>query len=239
MTLSNVSQQHPLCQVLTGKEPVSSESPPPKETVTIDPASLPYIQPYLQSTAHHNPSSPDSNKIFYKKGIEMERRYGVPQTYRILTMGNYHKHHHDINTMLRVVLGLENRERSAVFCLLRLFLYYGKVYPKAEDVADQEYISKRTFWRAIDKLREMGVLEVINRYINHRQISNLYRLDKLVVMIATYIAEHHLGLFLADALGKRALELVGFFRSWDQLWDADINLSLPAPVRLPAAGGGS
>jgi len=162
----------------------------------------------------------------------------VPSTYRILTMGNYHKHHSDINTMLRVVLGLENRERSAVFCLLRLFLYYGKVYPKAADVADQEYISKRTFWRAMEKLRDLGVLEVINRYINHRQISNLYRLDKLVVMIATFIAEHHLGLFINDALGKYALKMVDFFRSWDQLWDAEINLSLPAPVKLPAAGGG-
>jgi len=224
MTLSTLEQRSPDCQVLTGqkcpkdeKEPVSSESLSP-------------LSASPQSTAHHNALS---------KGIEIEKRYGVPQSYRILTMGNYHKYHSDINTMLRVVLGLENRERSAVFCLLRLFLYYGKVYPKAADVADQEYISKRTFWRAMEKLREMGVLEVINRYINHRQISNFYRLDKLVLMIATYIAEHHLGLFINDALGKYALKLVGFFRSWDQLWDADINLSLPAPVKLPAAGGGS
>ncbi|MBA7611729.1 hypothetical protein ES703_18958 [subsurface metagenome] len=233
MTLSTLEQQSPDCQVLTGqkcsedeKEPVSSESlrsPPPSS----------------QPTAHHNALSTSLNTIYYKKGIEREKRYGVPSTYRLLTMGNYHKHHADINTMLRVVLGLENRERSAVFCLLRLFLYYGKVYPKAADVADQEYISKRTFWRAMNKLREMGVIEVINRYIKHKQISNFYRLDKLVLMIARYIAEHHLGLYLAEALGKRALELAGFFRSWDQLWDAEINLSLPAPVKLPAAGGGS
>ena len=230
MTLSTFSQKPPLCQELTDQncpenEPISSESVSP-------------LSASPQSTAHHNALSKDLDTIYYKKGIEMERRYGVPQSYRILTMGNYHKHHGDINNMLRVVLGLENRERSAVFCLLRLFLYYGKVYPKAADVADQEYISKRTFWRAIDKLREMGVLEVINRYINHRQISNLYRLDKLVLMIATYIAEHHLGLFINDALGKYALKMVGFFRSWDQLWDADINLSLPAPVKLGLSGGG-
>jgi len=233
MTLSTLDQRSPICQAPTGKkypedekEPVSSES-------------LPQPPSSSQSMAHHNGLSPDSNKIYYKKGREIEKRYGVPSTYRLLTMGNYHKHHSDINNMLRVVLGLENRERSAVFCLLRLFLYYGKVYPKAADVADQEYISKRTFWRAMNKLREMGVIEVINRYIKHKQISNFYRLDKLVLMIARYIAEHHLGLYLAEALGKRALELAGFFKTWDQLWDADINLSLPAPVKLPAAGGGS
>ncbi len=239
MTLSTLEQQSPDCQVLTGQKCPEDENEPVSSAVTIDPASLPFIQPYLQSTAHHNALSTSLNTIYYKKGIEIEKRYGVPQSYRILTMGNYHKHHNDINTMLRVVLGLENRERDAVRCLLRLFLYYGKVYPKADDVADQEYISKRTFWRAMRKLQDMGVLEVINRYINHKQISNLYRLDKLVVMIATFIAEHHLGLFINDVLGKYALKMVDFFRSWDQLWDAEINLSLPAPVKLSAAGGGS
>ncbi len=228
MTLSTLEQRSPSCQVLTGqkcpedeKEPVSSES-------------LPLPPPSAQSTAHHNALSPVVDKIYFKKGIERERRYGVPSTYRILTMGNYHKHHADINTMLRVVLGLENRERSAIFCLLRLFLYYGKVYPKAADVAEQEYISKRTFWRAMEKLRDLGVLEVINRYINHKQISNLYRLDKLVVMIARFIAEHHPTIF-----GDFGDNLTSFFRSfWDEIWDTDINLSLPAPVKLSAAGGG-
>ncbi|GAI67746.1 unnamed protein product [marine sediment metagenome] len=229
MTSSIITQQPTVCQAPPDQkaqknEPISSES--------LSPPASP------QSTAHHNALPIDLKTIYYKKDIEKERRYGVPQTYRILTMGNYHKHHDDINNMLRVVVGLENRERSAVFCLLRLFLYYGKVYPKAADVAEQEYISKRTFWRAIGKLRDLGVIEVLNRYVKHRQISNCYRLDKLVVMLATYIAEHHLGPFISDVLGKNALELVGFFRSWDQLWDADINLSLVAPVKLGLSGGG-
>jgi len=185
--------------------------------------------------AHHNALSPVIDKIYCKKGIELEKRYGVPSTYRILTMGNYHKHHSDINTMLRVVCGLENRERSAVFCLLRLFFYYGQVYPKADDVAEQEYISKRTFWRAIGKLKASGVIEVLNRYINHKQISNLYRIDKLILMIARFISEHHPTIF-----GDYGDNLTRFFKSfWRQIWDADINLSLPAPVKLPAAGGGS
>ncbi|GAJ17253.1 unnamed protein product, partial [marine sediment metagenome] len=87
-------------------------------------------------------------------------------------MGMFHKYHDEILRQL-TWLGLETRERDAIFKLLELYIYYGKVYPKAADIADQAYISKRTFWRAIGKLREIGVIEVLNRYARHRQISNL------------------------------------------------------------------
>ena len=226
MTLSTIAQQSHTCQDLPDQkfpkdEPDGSES-------------LSFLSPPPQSTAHHNSLPKHLNTIYYKKGIEIEKRYGVPQSHRILTMGNYHKHHDNINTMLRVVCELENRERSAVFCLLRLFFYYGQVYPKAADVSEQEYISKRTFWRAIGKLREMGVVEVINRYLNHKQISNLYRIDKLVLMIARFIAEHH-----PTGFGDFGDKLTSFFRSfWDEIWDADINLSLTAPVKIALGGGG-
>lgn len=224
MTLSTIAQKSPVCQA-----PPGPEVGLPKLPLVYDESS-----PSLQPTAHHNALANYLNTIYSKKGIGVEKRYGVPQTYRILTMGNYHKHHDDINTMLRVVCGLENRERVAIFCLFRLFLYYGKVYPKAADVADQEYISKRTVWRAIGKLRDLGVVEVINRYVKHKQISNLYRLDKLVVMIARFIAEHHPTIF-----GHFGDKLTYFFRSfWDEIWDADINLSLDAPVKFILAGGG-
>ncbi len=156
----------------------------------------------------------------------------MPQTHRILTMGMFHKHHHEIRHQL-VRLGLENRERDAIFKLLELYIYYGKVYPKAADIVDQAYISRRTFWRAIGKLREIGVIEVLNRYVNHKQISNLYRLDKLVVMLARYLAEH------GHNIGKWALDLICFFKQfWCEIWDADINLSLTAPVKLKISGGG-
>ena len=222
MTLSTIAQKPPVCQ-----DPPGPEVGLPKLSPAYDESS-----PSPLSTAHHKALADYLSSIYSKKGIE--KRYGVPQTYRILTMGNYHKHHDDINTMLRVVGGLENRERVAIFCLLRLFLYYGKVYPKAADVADQEYISKRTVWRAIGKLRDLGVVEVINRYVKHKQISNLYRLDKLVVMVARFISEHHPTIF-----GDFGDKLTSFFRSfWDEIWDADINLSLDAPVKFILAGGG-
>ncbi|MBA7524813.1 hypothetical protein ES705_16957 [subsurface metagenome] len=224
MTISTIAHKSPVCQ-----GPPASEVGLPKLPPAYDESS-----PSPLSTAHHNALSNYSGNIYSKRGIEVEKRYGVPQTYRILTMGNYHKHHDDINTMLRVVCGLENRERVAIFCLFRLFLYYGKVYPKAADVADQEYISKRTVWRAIGKLRDLGVVEVINRYVKHKQISNLYRLDKLVVMIARFISEHHPTIF-----GHFGDKLTSFFRSfWDEIWDADINLSLGAPVKFILAGAG-
>ena len=224
MTLSTIAQKSPICQDLPGPD-----TELPKLSPTYDES-----PPSPQSTAHHNALPINLNNIYYKKGIGVGKRYGVPQLHRILTMGNYHKHHDDINTMLRVACGLENRERGAIFCLLRLFLYYGKVYPKAADVADQEYISKRTYWRAIGKLRDLGVVEVINRYVKHKQISNLYRLDKLIVMIARFISEHHPIIF-----GDFGDKLTSFFRSfWDEIWDADINLSLMAPVKLVLAGGG-
>ena len=226
MTLSIIDQQPHTCQDLTDKkcpenEPTSSEGLSP-----VSPSPPP------QSMAHHNSTTFSSLTIFYRKGIGLEKRYGVPQTWRILTMGMFHKQHNEILHQL-TRLGLETRERDAIFKLLELYIYYGKVYPKAADVADQAYISKRTFWRAIGKLREIGVIEVLNRFIKHRQISNGYRLDKLVLMLARYLAEH------GHNIGQFGLKLAGFFKSfWNDIWDADINLSLDAPIKLGLSGGG-
>lgn len=179
-----------------------------------------------QSMAHHNTLPRRGLNLFFKKGVKIEKRYGVPQTQRLLTMGNYHKHHDEICHLMNR-LGLDPRERDAVFVLLRLFIYYGKVYSKAADVAEDAYISKRTFWRAVGKLRDLGVLEVFNRYANHRQISNLYRLDKLVLLLARYLAEH------GRPISRVGVQLAALFKSfWSEIWDADINLSLTAPVRL-------
>ena len=47
-------------------------------------------------------------------------------------------------------------------------------------------------------------------------------------------AEHYPIIF-----GDFGDKLTGFFRSfWDGIWDADINLSLPAPVKLVIGGEG-
>jgi len=219
MTLSTITQQFPICQDLTDKK-------------CPEPESLSPLSASPQSTAHHNTTTFDSLNIFYRKGIKIEKRYGVPQTRRILTMGMFHKYHDETLHQL-VRLGLETRERDAIFKLLELYIYYGKVYPKAADIADQAYISKRTFWRAISKLRELGVIEVLNRFIKHRQISNSYRLDKLVLMLARLFAEH------GHDIGNFGRNLVSLFKLfWSDIWNTDINLSLDAPVKLELGGGG-
>lgn len=188
--------------------------PPPKPST-----------PSPQSMAHHNSSDHSNLPIFCKRGVEIEKRYGVPRTRRILTMGMFHKYHDEILHQL-TWLGLETRERDAIFKLLELYIYYGKVYPKAADIADQAHISRRTFWRAIGKLREIGVVEVLSRYINHRQISNLYRLDKLVVILARFLAEH------GHKVGNFGIKLVTLLAHfWQQIWSVEINLSLAAPVK--------
>ena len=53
-------------------------------------------------------------------------------------------------------------------------------------------IGRATVWRTIAILKELGLLSVVNRYVlrPHAQISNLYRMDKLLIVIAKYLAEH-------------------------------------------------
>ena len=76
--------------------------------------------------------------------------------------------------------------------LLRLWAYYGQVYPKESQITEDPGCSKTTFWRTIRLLQDEGLVHVINRYVvrPHAQISNLYRLDRLILVIARYLAEH-------------------------------------------------
>ena len=136
------------------KEP--SNSPPTLEPGLKNPYKSYRQPPSSQAMAHHTPSH---GSIYYKRGIKKREGYGVPPSRRILSMGLFYKRHDEIRRLL-ISLGLENRERDAIFGLLRLYCHYGKTYPKAADLADDENISKRTFWRAIHKLRDLGVIEV-------------------------------------------------------------------------------
>jgi len=97
---------------------------------------------------------------------------------------------HDYIRAYLVRLGLTAAEREITFHLLRLYAYYGKVYPKAQEFTEDGGCSKRSFWRAVAKLEEQGVIDRINRYLHHLQISNAYRLDKLVLCLVRYLAEH-------------------------------------------------
>lgn len=146
--------------------------------------------------AHRKASTyPNSNSYILKKEEILKRlTYGVPTERRMLSSSLLLKKHDRIREYL-LKLDLTAAEREITFNLLRLYTYYGKVYPKANAFADTGGCSKRSFWRAIAKLEELGVVDRIHRYLDHLQISNCYRLDKLVLCIVRYLSEHATAFF--------------------------------------------
>ena len=171
------------------------------------PNSLPKLtQPFL-SVKFDTPVIDDtpSNPMRHHKGSSLyivgntlesikkkSKRYGVSSEYRILTKGMLNKHFDKIVHCLRDVVGLPTCEREAALALLRFWAYYGEVYPKASQCCSKPGCSKATFWRAVMYLKDLGLIRTIPRFLirEHAQISNLYRLDKLLIVIARYLAEH-------------------------------------------------
>ncbi|MBA7659674.1 hypothetical protein ES703_67661 [subsurface metagenome] len=126
----------------------------------------------------------------YNSDTILERlTYGVPTERRLLSPGIFNKKFDRIRDYL-VTIDLTPSERQIVLQLLRLYAYYGKVYPKASEFSPLPGSSIRTFWRAVAKLEELGLVDRINRYLHHLQISNAYRLDKLILILARWLAEH-------------------------------------------------
>jgi len=144
-----------------------------------------------KSLAQRKPSEPIASYSSYREGNTLLVRftYAVPAPRRMLSPGLLLKKHHYIRAYL-VSLGLTPSEREIAFHLLRLYAYYGKVYPKACEFTDTGGCSKRSFWRAVAKLEDSGLIDRINRYLHHLQISNCYRLDKLALCIVRYLTEH-------------------------------------------------
>lgn len=151
---------------------------------------------------------------------------GVMRTQRYLTSGNLWRYWDLIDKMLHQRLDLADVEVIVIKRLLQFWSYYGLVYPKASQIAREpsdeeisismrtrmEYgeelpfnykpkrsygCARRTFWRTVNKLQDLNLIEVVNRYIirEHAQISNLYILDNLIIVIARYLAEHGKGKF--------------------------------------------
>lgn len=118
--------------------------------------------------------------------------YGVSSSHRVLSKGLFLKRFDQVRSCLSDVLALSTCEREATLRLLRLWAYYGKVYPKASQVCSEPGCSKATFWRTVAYLKDLGLIDVIPRFLirPHAQISNLYLLKKLIIVIARYLAEH-------------------------------------------------
>jgi len=173
------------------------------------------------------PTSTHRYNTTYDKNLLLERlTYGVPSERRIITAGVIMKRFDRIRDCL-VMLGFTRAKRDVILQLVRLYAYYGKVYPKAEQVAEDGYISKRTFWRTIADMEQDGLIQRDNRYLNHLQISNAYRLDRLILILARYIAEHA-GQIFTDF----AIKLIGFAGSnfWKAIWTVRVRLRDPVPI---------
>lgn len=144
------------------------------------------------SMIHHNVSGykRDNKRILYYRGID--NPYGVSSARRVLSPGILLKRFDHVRDCLKYRLGLTTAQREVALRLLRLWAYYGRVYPKESQISLDPGCSKATYWRTVRRLSELGLVVVVNRYVirPHAQISNLYRLDKLVVVIARYLAEH-------------------------------------------------
>ena len=144
------------------------------------------------SMIHHKEPLLPKRIIVSYKSIERGNPYGVSSTYRVLSPQLLLKKYDYIRDCLSNVLGLTNTEREVILRLLRFWSYYGYVYPKEATITREPGCSKATFWRTIAYMERLGLLSRINRYVirPHAQISNLYRLDRLIVLLARYLAEH-------------------------------------------------
>jgi len=120
------------------------------------------------------------------------RYFGVSQSQRLLTKGLLLKRFDRVRDFLQDVLGFSVGERDLTFGLLRFWAYYGQCYPKIADLCGEPGCSESTAHRAIRKLKQMGLAIVVKRYLTpwRRQISNLFLLHKLLLLIARYLAEH-------------------------------------------------
>lgn len=181
-----------------------------------------------QPLAHRKALTPlHSNTPSYNSNIILQQlTYGVPTPRRLLSPGIFNKKFDHIRHYL-VNTGLTPAERDAALYLLRLYCYYGKVYPKAPNYTEDCYHSKRTFWRAVAKLEKLGLIDRINRYLHHLQISNAYRLDKLVLVLVRWLAEH--GYTFTNNFTCALLRLTDN-SFWRTIWTVKVRLRDPKPI---------
>lgn len=147
---------------------------------------------FSDSMRHHNVSIHSNKKIVYIRGDTLQLGYGVSPSRRVLTPQLLLKRFDQVRDCLAYTVGLTVHQREAALYLLRLWAYYGNTYPKAAQVTADGGCSKATYWRTVARLRDLGLITIINRYIirPHAQISNLYKFDRLLLILARYLAEH-------------------------------------------------
>lgn len=158
----------------------------------VNPVTTDSSNPAPKAVIHHKVAISIPRSIIVTAFSGDPTPYGVSPSQRLITRELYIKRFDRIRECLVVRLGLTVCQREAVLRLLRLWAFYGLVYPKAQQVAELPGCSVATFWRTVRLLREEGLIDVIHRYLirPHAQISNIYRLDRLAKLIFTYLGEH-------------------------------------------------
>jgi hypothetical protein len=170
---------------------------------------------------HHNHTTYIHNIIHYDNGVRVPPPYGVSPAMRVLSPQTLIKRHANVVKYLTLSLSLTPSETEIVLYLLRLWSYYGQIYPKQHQITDQTACSKPTVWRTVKHLADNQLITVVNRYVKREkaQISNLYILDRLILAIAKYLNEH--GQPFTDTWLSPWLRL-----DWQEFWRATQALTM-------------
>jgi len=168
------------------------------------------------SMIHHKVSTNKSYIVLSYSSLKDGRRYGVSSDQRILTPGLFRKRYDLVRDCLALPLALTCAQREVVLRLLRLWAYYGKIYPKESQITQDPGCSKATFWRTVALLEQVGLLRRVNRYVFRpkAQISNLYLLHNLIVVIARYLAEHSKHVFAKWVQPYLGMTAAAFWGMW-------------------------
>ena len=184
--------------------------------------------PLSKGMRHHSNSRPkyiigNRDKVWRETGY-----YGVSSDYRILTKGLFIKRRDQVRDFLKYVLGFTVAQRDFTLRLLEFWSHYGKVYPKIALLCEEPGCSKATAWRTVAILEGLGLIERVNRIMKptRRQISNLYLLHGLILLIARYLAEH--GVAFWEKWLRPALTMPGQ-QFWSQVFQTPGVRAGPGP----------
>jgi len=141
---------------------------------------------------HHKEDTIIPPIILKNRNSSLPSPYGVSRNDRVLSPQLLIQKFDQVRDCLTYSLKLSTAQREVTLRLLRMWAYYGQVYPRECMITKEPGCSKATFWRVIARLRDIGLVTVVNRYVirPHAQISNLYLLQGLILVIARYLAEH-------------------------------------------------
>lgn len=105
--------------------------------------------------------------------------------------GIFRKYSSDILRYLKTFYKDSPKSRNSIISLVRLFAYYGAVFPSAVTVAGENNMSARQFWRALGVMVNGGLIKIQPRFLNRHQRSNVYDLRELIKEILEFIRLHH------------------------------------------------